>query len=590
MRADVSLVRFAVIARMFPKKIGPDDRASGPERKVFHRLESELDDSWWVYFSAGLIVQDRADGARHDEADFVLTHPEYGIVVLEVKGGVRTKDGVWKRIESDGSWKGTEDPGAQTTRHYFKVLKKIEAKFGWNRGEIRGAKALAITDITLGELDLAPDLPHELVIDRSELREDLEGTVGQVVDYFRGTHDKSRRLGEAGMLELKALFAPTIELEPRLVDDFADEEIEFKRLTSQQSGVVRNMPSKPRAVVYGCAGSGKTMIGVELAAEQAALGRSVLYTCYNFALAQDISARKLALGCTVVNFHQLCRDAADRAGLAIPDPPVTPSRNDVAGADADEVEQAYGEAKQAHQEAKKVYFDETLADLLLKAYAKLGPEFDVIVIDESQDFFDLWFDILMSTLRDGDDSRVWLLRDDGQSVYDQAFAVPDDFFPYELTSNCRNTQAIHREVIKFYPGDMELAVRGPKGRPVEFVYGDDQAALVNEAVRRVTVGKGVPTADIVVLSFNKAETSRVARKPKGFKYVKGPTISPDEVRFSSIRGFKGLEARVVIVCELDRIEHGRAIEQTYVALSRARNHLIVVGPRPDSGGVVDETS
>jgi len=50
------------------------------------------------------------------------------------------------------------------------------------------------------------------------------------------------------------------------------------------------------------------------------------------------------------------------------------------------------------------------------------------------------------------------------------------------------------------------------------------------------------------------------------------------VFFSSIRAFKGLESPVVILCELEDIDDMTQNQQLYVAISRARNHCVVVLP------------
>ena len=50
------------------------------------------------------------------------------------------------------------------------------------------------------------------------------------------------------------------------------------------------------------------------------------------------------------------------------------------------------------------------------------------------------------------------------------------------------------------------------------------------------------------------------------------------VRFSSIRGFKGLEAPVVILCELEDIDQETLDSQLYVGISRAKNHCVIVAP------------
>jgi superfamily I DNA/RNA helicase len=51
------------------------------------------------------------------------------------------------------------------------------------------------------------------------------------------------------------------------------------------------------------------------------------------------------------------------------------------------------------------------------------------------------------------------------------------------------------------------------------------------------------------------------------------------VRFSSIRGFKGLESAVVVLCELEDLDEDTRDQQLYVGMSRAKNHCVVVVPK-----------
>jgi hypothetical protein len=51
------------------------------------------------------------------------------------------------------------------------------------------------------------------------------------------------------------------------------------------------------------------------------------------------------------------------------------------------------------------------------------------------------------------------------------------------------------------------------------------------------------------------------------------------IYFSSIRGFKGLESPVVILCELGDLDDDSRDQQLYVGLSRARNHCVIVSPQ-----------
>ena len=83
-----------------------------------------------------------------------------------------------------------------------------------------------------------------------------------------------------------------------------------------------------------------------------------------------------------------------------------------------------------------------------------------------------------------------------------------------------------------------------------------------------------------MLSSHALEKSEVARW-RGAAF----TLSPERgrlgkhVHFSSIRGFKGLEAPVVILCELEDLDEASRDQQLYVALSRAKNHCVIVAQR-----------
>jgi UvrD-like helicase C-terminal domain len=174
---------------------------------------------------------------------------------------------------------------------------------------------------------------------------------------------------------------------------------------------------------------------------------------------------------------------------------------------------------------------------------------------------------------------MWLFLDDNQRVYDDGLEVPKEFVRYDLTVNCRNTQAIHREVMKKYAGEIVPEVAGPEGREMELLQTDDQPGTVAALLERLCAKEEVPPQDVVVLSSHSREGSKVGRSSPGqFKFVKDPVAVGPYVRFSSIRGFKGLESPVVVLCELEDLDHESRDQQLYVGISRARNHCVLVAP------------
>jgi predicted GTPase len=72
------------------------------ERQALDQFRN-LDKDWSVFYSVGLI--DRKGFDRQREIDFVLLHPEIGLIFVEVKGGkVQFEDGVVSQF-LDGRWK-----------------------------------------------------------------------------------------------------------------------------------------------------------------------------------------------------------------------------------------------------------------------------------------------------------------------------------------------------------------------------------------------------------------------------------------------------------------------------------------------------
>lgn len=108
----------------------------------------------------------------------------------------------------------------------------------------------------------------------------------------------------------------------------------------------------------------------------------------------------------------------------------------------------------------------------------------------------------------------------------------------------------------------------------------DQPGEVGRIVERLCGPDEVAPQDIVILSSHALARSEVGQSPpEGFAYSADGAATGRVIRFGSIRGFKGLEAPVVILCELEDLDADTAAQQRYVGMSRAKNHCIVVVDR-----------
>ena len=230
-------------------------------------------------------------------------------------------------------------------------------------------------------------------------------------------------------------------------------------------------------------------------------------------------------------------------------------------------------------EAPQTYWDDELPEILVDAVDELGAPFDALLVDEAQDLANHWLDALRLTLRDPDSGLLWLFLDPSQEVYGSRLEVPAEFTPYDLLYNCRNTKQIAREVAKKYRGEPVPKPLGPDGAEVELLHTDDQPATVAAAIERLCGDEEVLPQDVVVLSSHGMDNSAVAESGSdGMTFTKDYKPLGKYVRFSSIRGFKGLESPVVILCELEDIDAETMDEQLYVGFSRAKSHCMVVAP------------
>lgn len=540
------------MARTFPRTLLDDDIKSNAERKVFDALRDQLSDEWTVFHSASVIYRDHAHGARDDEGDFVLCHPTRGIVCLEVKGGgFECQHGSWFRLPRGGGRDPMRDPFQQALDHRYALRRKIEEQPGWQNRKLMLVHALAFPDVSVHKLVLAPDAPPQMVLDRNGL-DDVDAFIEGVLAYHRGAHDDREPPGAEGVQMLERLLAPTVRIEVPMATLFAEEDRLLVELTDQQAALLNHVGRDRRLVVTGCAGSGKTMIAIERARRLAEAGRSVLFVCFNKALCRHLADTSKVDGLHFFTFHGLCTHLAHRADVQLPKHDGGPPPE---------------------------FWSTTLPNALLAAVEELGGQYDDILVDEAQDLESDWLMALTYALRDVDTGSVWLFMDDNQRVYDARLAVPSEYRPFDLTVNCRNTQAIHREVTKLYRGDVVPEVKGPPGRQPELLHTDDEPGTLGEVLDRICGAQDVRPSDVVVLSGHGRENSGIYAGDAGrWSLTDKRGRGGRSVFFSSIRGFKGLESPVVVLCELDNLDAASRDNQLYVGLSRARNHCVILAP------------
>jgi hypothetical protein len=525
---------------------------STAELRLFERLRDETSDEILAFHSvAWLVPGDRGRRPQQGEADFVLAHPGYGVLTLEVKGGgVRfdAERGTWHTAGRQGEAE-IQDPVRQASRNSHLLGRALARAKRGGAADIGFGHAVAFPNTTAGSRPLRPDLPREIVIDRSDLR-----TLDRKLEsLFRHWHDRSEHppLGEEGVRRVQDVLANSFELPAPLAYELEDEERELLTLTEQQYHVLDMLARHPRAAIAGCAGSGKTFLAAEKARRLAAQGFPVLVLAYNLFLARHLR-RGLAdvPEIDVYAFDGLCREIAREAGHELPDDPPP------------------GEEGPFYAELRRLFAES--AELWAGRYGAL-------VVDEAQDFDPDWWLPLQLLLEDPDESPLYVFYDDNQRLFPVPQGLPVPGEPFLLSVNCRNTQRINELVRTFYEGGTVVA-RGPEGPPIQLhAYATEKQLLeqLDAAVRGwVEEAKVAPDA-IALLSAHSAHRSVLWKVDR----LGGVALTDDpweqgKILRASIWKFKGLERMVVGVTELD----GAPDRALYVGFSRPSVFLSVFAP------------
>lgn len=546
------------MAIMVPEEL-PDD-APQSEKIVFERIRSSRQArSWRVYHSV------YADNPRNPvmprEIDFVVCIPEYNaIICLEAKGGIyRTINGGrrWQNIRG-GEIIGS--PAEQSRTAMFAWRNELERRGIVQRTSesyISFGCAVALPDGNFPQNAIRPQ--QALLLEQFDISNPRRLT-DKIEDYARVLGRKSARNPEEIRAARLEFYAITHYLEREeemqsatITPGYLDTVRELLRLTPEQQASQVITASNDRCIIDGAAGTGKTVLAKELARRLCEdEGKSVAFLCSNPVFVKhDLDEWTPTLN-------------TDNGGKVIVGTPDTLPQDDV---------------------------------------------FDYLVIDEAQNLCsDPFFDLFDRLLKGGLVNGCWTMFGD---FVNQNIVSPDisnggdgkdalkakyeniSWVNYPLSVNCRNTQDIALETYKLVRIDAPT-MPGVRGPDVEFDYFGSQRELGDILDRHVNTWRrdGVSSMQIVLLTSANGGEFDDTRNYGGWKLVnlrESQAEQPDdELRYSDIYDFQGLESDVVIlvlpvtddqaviggVVTLPSENHMRRM--FYIGMSRARTVLVVV--------------
>ncbi|KWE54039.1 nuclease [Burkholderia ubonensis] len=527
--------------------------AAERERETLAALEHALPDSYTVYHGVHWTRAEQGFSV-FGEAAFVVVSPAGRVLLIEQKAGFlrETPKGLVKvYLQTE------RNVPIQLARTQETLHRRLTAALG---AGVYGVEALLYCpDYTIRQAAIA-GVPSERIVDATR-----KAQLAQVIQQILPADEP--RIANAP--KIHHFLADELALTPDTSALVGQAGTLVTRLSGGLASWARQLEFTPfRLRVIGTAGSGKTQLAVQAMRDAIAAGRRVLYVCFNRPLA-DYIARIAPPGAKIANYHQLC-DWVARDGGYTPD------------FDAPD---AFGRL-----EAR---FAETPV-----------PErwrFDVLIVDEGQDFHPSWATALERLL--APDGAWWWLEDPLQNLYMREPVALPGWVSLKALTNYRSPRDL-LDFVRDVVGRVEpLAAELRSGSPfdgsdlVVSAYGDASAspaaladACIDATKRAITqaLSLGFRKQDIAVLSYRGREGSALAALdqlgPHQVKRFTGkydlfgnPEYHDGDVLLDSIYRFKGQSAPCVILTEIDfDTLDARAARKLFVGATRATMKLLLV--------------
>lgn len=533
------------------------------ERHVFQRMQRELPDDWIVLHSLHLLQQETKIAG---EADFVVLSTK-GIFVIEVKGSSRVscQNGVWGYgiPGKKDYYEKRESPFVQANKAMFELQRILGRNPALENLLIGSGVVMPYAIFTME----GPEIESSVLLDARNYSKDLGYYIGALARHwdqlYQRKHGSAKRTPTR--LELTAVrqhLRPDLESTPGLSTIFNGLEERLLLLTNQQVRALRGMENNPRTVVIGRAGTGKTVIATDRALRLAAAGMRVQYICFNQLLAKHIAAglasSKGATNVQVRHLHGIFHDTISQAGLT-------------------------GRLKEIPAADESDFYGRVFPEVFFEAALQIDYQpADVLIVDEAQDLLTpenlAALDLMV---KGGLDKGRWsIFLDPLQNIYgaqtNKAMSILKQagYAEYELIENCRNTRevAIQGSIISGIDVAIESAIPGVQCDCIYYKDKNELGVKIETEVKKLIAG-AVSVKDVVILSTLRLENSAIAGRQQIAGFAIHDLSQPIEIKsalhFSTMHAFKGLERKVVLAIDLDRVGANHVSLLHYAGLSRA---------------------
>ena len=536
------------MAVMYPKDISKKKHVPS-EEKFFDALRDQLGPKYHVFFSVRWFFENEKKEREDSECDFLIFNPDYGFLCIEVKGGngiYVDDDGDWFLVEKDEERKLKKSPyyQAEQSMRFFKKYYEDELETAFPG--IYGF-AVAFPNYRINS-SITVESPLELTIDI----DDMKSLQKRIVEIFR--YYNVKKTGRTSFMSPDSqnkfikLINKRIALSIAAGALIEDKERELEELNRTQDVVVDLLVNYKRAFIIGGAGTGKTWIGIKKIQRSIKEGKASLFLCSSRVLSDEVLQRIQNDRAEVLCFEDLAKKVLDE------------------------------EEKKAPQKNNcKEYAD------LFSQTDKL-PAYDLIVVDEAQDFTEDW--AFCTNLLLKPDGELYVFYDENQNVYERHFGsrFMIDNEPFVLRYNIRNTSNIYqftKDRTRLGTDTLVNQIEGVEPDVRVLQRKNQVIAFLDATINKLVNKEGVSAEKITVLSNRSYKDSVLCDCDQigGYRISVIGKTEENSIKFREVEDFKGLESDIVIFINhtyKNEMMTNSVRSVQYTALTRARFYLYVV--------------
>lgn len=520
------------MAKMIPTE-GPRDRDGNLQKSReadIYKALSSLPDDFWVLHSYKMVTV-KHEELYEREADFIIFHPDLGILCIEAKAGnVYYKDDEWHYGNGRRMYR-YNGPYEQARS----LMRNIQDRFyECGCGNLFDSCKLiaavwfpSIRESSLKDIGLASDADIAVTLSLDDLS-NPEPKIRQIFEI--GIRGKQTNLNKRQAQQIiERVLCPSLSIVPTSRFEYDIAEVSFVRLLKAQTAVLDFIEDQDSAAIKGAAGTGKTLIAVEYAKRMSSRGEKTLFLCRTSLLAKDVQSR--------------LKDYDNADAYTI-----------------DSFAELMGASKSGSTSSKCTALALELMDMI---GTRLFP-YRHVIVDEGQDFGEHFIteyeiiELLYSLASEYKNGSLYMFYDDRQKTTSGTLPRFIDNADCKLTLhvNCRNSRDIADCAI--CGADVSLK-QDPKyraagipvgGKPQLFVSKDARAQrdYISQRINELRA-KEFEDSDIAIVTcktINNSALTGYVTKRRG-----KTTWAGTDVPFTTYTKFKGMEADAVILVDVD---------------------------------------